>query len=46
MGPAKNKVQKVGVFFEPEKVTAKTPRQPHKSPQLHHDLPSRKHPKM
>jgi hypothetical protein len=26
MAPAKNKVQKVGVLFEPKKVTAKTPR--------------------
>jgi hypothetical protein len=42
--PGKNKVQKAGVFFEPEKVPAKTPRQPRKSPQLHHDSPSTKHP--
>jgi hypothetical protein len=39
--PVKNKVQKVGVFFTPEKVTAKIPRQPRNSPQHHHDLPSK-----
>jgi hypothetical protein len=26
VAPGKNKVRKVGAFFEPEKVTAKTPR--------------------
>jgi hypothetical protein len=32
----KNKSQKVGAFFGAEKVTAKTPRLPRKTPQLHH----------
>jgi len=26
MAPGKNKIRKVGVFFEPQKVTVKTPR--------------------
>ncbi|MBB5342244.1 hypothetical protein [Tunturibacter empetritectus] len=39
--PVKNKVQSVGVFFTPGKVTAKTPHQPRNSPQPHHDLPSK-----
>ncbi|NYF91179.1 hypothetical protein RBB79_16295 [Tunturiibacter empetritectus] len=39
--PVKNKVQKRGVFFLLQKVTAKTPRQPHNSPQRHHDLPAK-----
>ena|ERR1700733_822191 len=33
--PPKNKSQKVGAFFGAEKVTAKTPRLPRKSPQPH-----------
>jgi hypothetical protein len=32
----KNKSQKVGVFFEAEKVAAKTPHSPCKTPRLHH----------
>jgi hypothetical protein len=37
--PTEKILQKVGVFFCPGKVTAKTPRQPRKSPQLHHKKP-------
>jgi hypothetical protein len=33
----KNKLQKVGVFFAPEKVVAKAPRSPRKPPQKHHN---------
>jgi hypothetical protein len=32
----KNNLKKVGVFLPPKKHTAKTPHQPRKSPQLHH----------
>jgi hypothetical protein len=34
-GTSKNKSQKVGAFFRAEKVTAKTPRPPRKSPHPH-----------
>jgi hypothetical protein len=42
--PEKNqkKVQKVGVFLAAKKSAAKTPRPPHKTPQLHHQNTMRK----
>jgi hypothetical protein len=35
----KNKPQNHGAFFDSQKVAFKTPHQPHKTPQTHHDLP-------
>jgi hypothetical protein len=35
---SKNKVDKRGTFFSVQKVTAKTPRQPHNSPYCHHNF--------
>jgi hypothetical protein len=40
----KNKSQKVGAFFGAEKVTAKTPRLPRKSPQLNQQKTTSKTP--
>jgi hypothetical protein len=39
LSPAENKYQKAGVFLATKIVAAELPRQPHKSPQMHHDLP-------
>jgi hypothetical protein len=43
---SENKVKKRGAFFNVQKVTAKTPRQPHNSPCCHHDFTITKHPKI
>src|ERR1700742_1238443 len=40
-----NKVKKRGAFFDAQKETAKTPRQPHDPPSCHHDFTIIKHPK-
>jgi len=39
----KNKVEKVGVFFAPEKVVAKPPRSPHITPRIDHKNTTTKH---
>jgi hypothetical protein len=40
---AKNKYQNRGVFFRPKDMAAEAPHSPHRPPQIHHDLPSKKH---
>jgi hypothetical protein len=42
-GELENKVEKCGASSASEKVTAKTPPQPHNSPGLHHDFTIAKH---
>jgi hypothetical protein len=39
----KNKLQKRGAFFAPEKVRAKAPRSPHNPPRFHHKSTTKKH---
>jgi hypothetical protein len=39
----KNKLQKVGVFFAPEKVLPKAPRSPRITPQINHKNTTTKH---
>jgi len=39
----KNKLQKVGVLFAPEKVVAKAPHSPRKPPQIDHKNTTAKH---
>jgi len=43
-GSPKNKSQKPGAFFHPEKVTLKTPRLPRIPPRFHHQNTTSKHP--
>jgi hypothetical protein len=42
---SENKVEKCGTFFNFQKETVKTPRQPHNSPYCHHNFTIAKHPK-
>jgi len=41
----KNNLPRSGAFFDVKDMAAKAPHQPHKPPQIHHDLPPQNHPK-